>query len=124
MQLAYSLPAPALAQGEMHLRQWWKADSSTETVTLSYETFDRSRGLRCRFSDPFRSPLMCRKTYSQKVPLSQLKALGVQKPTNVTEAEILSRQLNVMVRIGTGVKPIDGTGQLPNALLWETYSAF
>lgn len=112
----------AFASDEIHLRQWWVANSEKDSVDLYFETFKSNRGLSCRMADPFKSPSTCRKTYRQEIPINKLGLLGIKKPTTNTEAEILSRKLNIDLRLTKGDQPIDGSSLRPSQIWWPSFS--
>ncbi len=119
--IMFPVKPPAFTRAEIQLRQWWIAEEKKDSVTLYYETFNPTLGLSCRFASPFTSSSLCRRTVSQSIPISSLSEIGIKVPSNATEAQILSRQLNNLVRLTRGGKPIDGTISLPSTITWHDY---
>jgi hypothetical protein len=112
---------PNFLPADIHLRQWWMINEEKGTVTLNYETFNGTLGLICRFADPFKSASSCRSSYRQTIPIKALAALNVTIPKNATEAQILSRFLNGLLRVTHRQTPVDGTVFLPTHLTWSAY---
>lgn len=119
--IAYPVKPPRFMHGEIHLRQWWIAEEKKDTVTVYFETFNPILGLACRLVNPFDSTSSCRRTYSQKIAIRDLQELGAKVPSNATEAQILSRQLNHLIRLTQGGQAIDGTIFRPSAITWYDY---
>lgn len=120
------IPVPAksltLKSGDVHLRQWWEAESERDSVTLFYETFNANRGLHCRWANPFESDSSCRSIKKRSVPIAFLKSLGITEPQTKTDAEVLSRALNIQLRLTSHKKTIDGSSQQPDQLSWYSYA--
>lgn len=112
---------PTFSRNETHLLQWWNAIPGSDTLLLHYETFDPDLGKNCKDTPVFKSKPQCRKHYTQLVSLSKLSGFNNSIPQNETEAQILTRQLNGLLRVSHSTTPIDGTQLRPTHLLWRQF---
>jgi hypothetical protein len=104
---------------EKHLRQWWEAFPNVNYVTINFETHSNLRGPFCALTNIYsKKAENCRNHKKIKVPLKVLNALNIQPPTNSTEAEMLSRKLNGLVRVTSGGHPLEGTSLPPSQIEW------
>lgn len=107
---------------EKHLRQWWKAEANQEFVSLIFETHNNLQMPWCNTNDVFEKKFKdCRRKTKVKIPLHWLLQLNVQTPENSTEAEVLSRKLNSMLRLTAGGKTLEGTSRVPDQIEWYAY---
>lgn len=116
----------AFSAHEIHLKQWWVAKEKSDQLELNFETFDptiqtKKKKIDCSTTPPLLSVPECRRNFKQLVPISLLSQLNIQAPQNKTEAEILSRELNGLLRITHETQPIDETNLAPTHLSWITY---
>lgn len=124
--LSSKMPATATRKwgNELNLRYGWEAHPNKDSVTLFSETFNPLMSWLCLTKDPFKSAGVCRRRQQWEIPLRHLGAFGAKTPSNSTEAEILSRQLNGAVHLTFNGTPIEGTIFAPNRLEWEDYQSY
>lgn len=112
---------PAFSSKEVHMKQWWSTKVNSTEVVLNYETFDPNHHFSCRFIKPYKSNYLCRKHYSQSLPIQALQTLGLKLPQSPTESQILTRTLNGLIRVANSTNPIDGTNLVPTHLMWRDF---
>lgn len=116
----------AFSTSETHLKQWWVAKENSDQLELYFETFDPSihpekKKINCISALPLFSEPQCRRVHKQLVPVAFLSELSIQIPQNSTQAEILSRELNGLLRLTHDTQPIDETNLPPTHLTWTSY---
>lgn len=121
MSIAIPSNIPTVSSKEVHMKQWWTTTINSNEVVLNYETFDPSLHFSCRFVKPYKSNYICRKHYSQTLPLEVFQNLGLKSPQTATESQILTRTLNGLVRVANSSNPIDGTTLVPTHLMWRNF---
>jgi hypothetical protein len=109
---------------DKHLRQWWQAYPNMDYVTISFETHnDFMRPWCLKSVDIYdKNDLACRNQIQIKLPLKVLSEFNIQMPANSTEAEILSRKLNGLLRITENGNALEGSSSHPNQIEWFDYS--
>jgi hypothetical protein len=109
-------------ESEKHLRQWWQAYPNIDYVTINIETHDARKLAWCSFVDIYENKSSaCRKQTQVRVPIEVLKKFSVRIPKNNTEAEVLSRKLNGLLRVTSNGFPLEGTSLSPNQIEWYDY---
>jgi predicted alpha/beta-fold hydrolase len=108
---------------DKHLRQWWQAYPNRDYATINFQTHNEKMAPLCSFTDIYGPKAAeCRKLIKVKVPLSILKDFSITVPTNNTEAEVLSRKLNGLLRVTSEGKALEGTTLRPSHFEWYDYS--
>lgn len=116
----------AFSPSETHLKQWWVAKENSDQLELYFETFDPSiqpekKKIDCLSALPLFSDPQCRRVHKQIIPMALVSELSIQVPQNQTQAEILSRELNGLLRLTHDAQPIDETKLPPSHVTWISY---
>ncbi len=90
-------------EGEQHLYQWWEARKGKRELRLYFKIFSpddfyESAG-SCHFGHKRLLPTYCYRKVFVRVPFSRLPGLGLTPPKNETEAESLTRRLNLKLSL-------------------------
>lgn len=106
-----------------HLRQWWQAYPNLNYATITFESFSNVKRPWCFTKDIYsKKSSECRVQTEVKVPLQVFNSLAVKQPTNSTEAEILSRKLNALLRVTSSGHALEGRALPPNQIEWFDHS--